>query len=309
MLLALKDWHAFLEVAALKSISKASERLHISQPALSTKLKRLEEDLGFALFERSWEGVRLSAEGSYFLPYALQMLQSIEDASIVLSPSTAERLRTFSEVVNDSCTLRIGIEPWLMPVIMPRLTSVLRAQVQGQPVRLVSYPSLVLKALLRYQCLDMGYFYTVNPAEQSDFEHTHLFEDGAVVIFNHPDGVTTLDAFVHSPEFKQLPFVLFDNPTLNHHRDITKAITEIFNIEKFHVVNDIYLCMKLIEAGLAWTVMTESGAQSLRELTQVASRIRTEPLGSRLPYVKVTLGLATHADPLATNVYQACKQA
>ena len=59
-----------LEVAKSSSISKAATRLYISQPALSTSIKELEEELGIVLFERTSKGIRLTDEGREFVSYA-----------------------------------------------------------------------------------------------------------------------------------------------------------------------------------------------------------------------------------------------
>lgn len=64
----------FYEVAELKSISKVSNNLHISQPALSHQLSKLEKDLGVKLFERSNKGVELTSKGKIMYSYAKQIL-------------------------------------------------------------------------------------------------------------------------------------------------------------------------------------------------------------------------------------------
>ena len=64
----------FYEVAELKSISKVSNNLHISQPALSHQLSKLEKDLGVKLLERSNKGVELTNKGKIMYNYAKQML-------------------------------------------------------------------------------------------------------------------------------------------------------------------------------------------------------------------------------------------
>ncbi|MCR5371204.1 MAG: LysR family transcriptional regulator, partial [Clostridium sp.] len=59
-----------LEVARSSSIREAASRLFITQPALSTSVKELEEELGFLIFERTNRGVRITEEGREFLSYA-----------------------------------------------------------------------------------------------------------------------------------------------------------------------------------------------------------------------------------------------
>ncbi|MNN01204.1 HTH-type transcriptional regulator CatM [compost metagenome] len=101
---------SFLAVAREKSISKAALFLHMSQPDLSNRLRKLEEGLGFALFERSWSGVQLTKLGSYFLPYAIQLMQELKDASIVLSFNSDDVVNSYEEIINRSDQLLIGID-------------------------------------------------------------------------------------------------------------------------------------------------------------------------------------------------------
>ena len=56
-------YNIFLAVAQTKSLSAASKRLFISQPAISKAIKQLENELGTALFFRSSKGVQLTDDG------------------------------------------------------------------------------------------------------------------------------------------------------------------------------------------------------------------------------------------------------
>ena len=66
----LQTLRAFVTVAREGSVSRAAERLHLSQPAVSLKLKQLQQDLGLTLFERRPQGLALTADGQALLPSA-----------------------------------------------------------------------------------------------------------------------------------------------------------------------------------------------------------------------------------------------
>ena len=66
----------FLEAARMGNISRAAEALFVSQPALSLQIKRLEEELGCALFRREPQGVCLTDAGQVFLREAREMGES-----------------------------------------------------------------------------------------------------------------------------------------------------------------------------------------------------------------------------------------
>ncbi len=59
-----------LEVASSSSIREAATKLFISQPALSSSIRELEEELGILLFERTNKGISLTDEGREFVTYA-----------------------------------------------------------------------------------------------------------------------------------------------------------------------------------------------------------------------------------------------
>ncbi|MEW6706196.1 MAG: LysR family transcriptional regulator [Pseudomonadota bacterium] len=86
----------FVVVAQEGSITRASERLFLSQPAVSAQIKALEDTLGITLFERTVRGMRLTAPGRQILAKAEQTLSThrelVEEASRVKG-SMAGRLR------------------------------------------------------------------------------------------------------------------------------------------------------------------------------------------------------------------------
>ncbi len=65
---------AFVETVQLSSISKAAERLHLTQPAVSLQLQSLESSIGYQLLIRSNRGVQLTEYGKVFYSYAQSFL-------------------------------------------------------------------------------------------------------------------------------------------------------------------------------------------------------------------------------------------
>ena len=110
MNLEFAELHAFVVLAGELHFRKASERLFLSQPALSKKIQKLEEKLKGALFVRSRRRVALTDAGKSFLPKAAKLLQDAEDA-----------LReTQAAVQGRAGTLRIGFGIASLPEILPR---------------------------------------------------------------------------------------------------------------------------------------------------------------------------------------------
>ena len=70
---------SFIEVKHTRSLSKASKLLHISQPALSKQIQRLEADLEVNLLKRSAQGVELTEAGELFITRMLPILEQISE--------------------------------------------------------------------------------------------------------------------------------------------------------------------------------------------------------------------------------------
>ena len=67
--LNLEQIRAFLAVVRLGGVHKATQTLNLTQPAVTARIKKLEETLGIELFERGAAGLRLTRQGENFVPY------------------------------------------------------------------------------------------------------------------------------------------------------------------------------------------------------------------------------------------------
>lgn len=111
-----KNPEYFLTIAKERSISRAAEKLYLSQPYLSQYLARLEANLGVVLLDRSHTPLRLTAAGELFHAYLER--QSFLDRQLVSD------LRDLQD--RKRPMLHIGVSPWrgstLLPDILPAFT-------------------------------------------------------------------------------------------------------------------------------------------------------------------------------------------
>ena len=90
------------------SLRRASERLHISQPALSEAVSKLERELGVTLLDRRRTGARISRQGRHLLQNMVEVLEAVDRLRTAAGDqSTATRflrIGTVNAATTDSCS-------------------------------------------------------------------------------------------------------------------------------------------------------------------------------------------------------------
>ncbi|MFI0772935.1 LysR family transcriptional regulator [Streptomyces sp. NPDC021218] len=112
-----RDLRYFTAVAEELHFTRASERLFVSQPALSKQVRMLERQLGAPLFERDRQGARLTPVGAALLPHAYQVLAAWDAAREAVEAAKAGQ-RTTLLVGMSTSPGRSG----LLPAIRSRFT-------------------------------------------------------------------------------------------------------------------------------------------------------------------------------------------
>lgn len=115
-----------IAVAEEHSFTRAAQRCHVVQSALSHQIKALERELSVALFARSSRKVELTAAGEAFLPGAYKALESVERA-------VADSAAVDGEIRG---SLKIGVIPTVTTIDVPALLSEFHLAHPGVRIRL-----------------------------------------------------------------------------------------------------------------------------------------------------------------------------
>jgi DNA-binding transcriptional LysR family regulator len=187
---------AFLTVAERRSVSAAAEVLFVTQPALTTRIKNLERELGTALFLRTPRGMRLTEEGRAFRPHARRAVQSLAEGR--------ELLRELGE--GRVGELLVGAAPAISTYVLPLVLR--RFQASFPNVRLVvrtGHSEEVLELVLREQ-VQIGLVRDLpHPAVKS----VPLYEDEIVLVV-HPDHRFAAERSIAVQELGAERLILFD---------------------------------------------------------------------------------------------------
>jgi DNA-binding transcriptional LysR family regulator len=159
----------FVETARRRNLSRAAEALHVTQPALTARLKALEQELGSPLFERGRGGMRLTAVGRAFLPYAERALGAMEEGRTLVSEHAS----------GSAGQLSIGTAPAVGAYVLPGL---LARYVQRLPaVRLTvqtGHSEEIVEAVAQGE-LEIG---LIRELRHPGVQATPLYEDELILV-------------------------------------------------------------------------------------------------------------------------------
>jgi DNA-binding transcriptional LysR family regulator len=118
----------------------------VTQPAVSAQIAKLEEMVGFALFERSGGRLKPTSEGMLFYAEAMRVLGEFD------------RLQTTTTQIRDGQAGRLTIasHPWAAISLLPKLVAEFLSERTGVAVRLISRHSDVVSQLLPSESFDIG---------------------------------------------------------------------------------------------------------------------------------------------------------
>ncbi|AZZ92052.1 LysR family transcriptional regulator [Hahella sp. KA22] len=128
MNLSQRHLQMFVTTAAYCNVSRASEILHISQPALTRALKELESQLGVTLFQRTTRRINLTMEGERFLPVAQRLLNDMTVAIDMVRGEATGQQGSISLAVGEAfgCT------------VLPAVLKVFAQSYPGVRVRIIN---------------------------------------------------------------------------------------------------------------------------------------------------------------------------
>ncbi|MEW9922384.1 LysR family transcriptional regulator [Marimonas sp. MJW-29] len=163
MHLSLRQLATFREVMRSGSISQAARTVGRTQPAVSTMIQTLEDQLGFALFLRSHGKLTPTPEAQFFLEECEDILGRVERTE-----RTVQRISSLQ-----SGKLKIACHPAASSVFLPRLMTGFLKDREDLDVSLIMRSSDVIEDLIASQQYDLGFAETPQPRSsirQTDYD-------------------------------------------------------------------------------------------------------------------------------------------
>ena len=169
----MRQLQAFVTIAEQGSFIEASERLHLSQPALSIAIRKLEASAGGALFNRSPRGVQLTPEGRHFLPIARRLIGDWDDA-----------LGDLSELFNkERGKVTLAALPTLAAGFLPAVLADYRHRYPNIAINVHDVLASQVDELVGSQRADIGF--SVRPGATEAIHFEPLVDDHFVAVCPH----------------------------------------------------------------------------------------------------------------------------
>ena len=277
------ELEAFVAVAELRSFSKAGERLHLTQPAVTKRIKTLEASLATRLFDRLGKQVDLTHGGQLLMPRAGDLLAAKAD--------TERLLRNLNEQISGSLRLatshHVGLHR-LAPVMKAFSDDFIDVQLD---IRFED--SEAAHELVRRGESELAVV-TLDPAGEADLNYAPLWDDPLcfLVAADHPLARTQADSAppISLPELARFPAIL---PGLATYTG--RIVAELFSSREIALsshlsTNYLETISMLAGIGLGWSVLPAS------MVTGNLVRLATDA-----PPLRRTLGCVTNPKRTQSN--------
>lgn len=256
-----RNYEYFVAIVEAGSLTKAAERLYVSQPSLSQYLKRLETSLGVELFDRSTSPLRLTYTGERYYQYVLQLMKLDENVR-----------REFQDIQNQtSGRLRLGVALWRGACLLPDVFPTFHQQYPDIHIELTEGRSVQLESALMNDKIDLAVMNLPRTLDYNKLTCEIICEERILLAAptHHPYvhdllvDCDTLDGYPRAPLelLEHIPLIL-TKPGQN----LTHEVRHMLG--KNHIEPNILLetgnlttAINLTAQGIACTFVPEEGAK------------------------------------------------
>lgn len=279
----IRHLRTFLTVAELGSINKASEKLFIAQPALSRRIRLLEETLGAKLFERHGRGMAITSAGELLVQRAAGILSALEQAKI----DVAEEAGVVSGHV------ALGVTPTVGMVLA---TSLAERYCQAYPrvtLQIIEEMTGFLLERLQAGRLDLAVLY--NPKSPRFLRLEPLHTEELYLVGSAASGLS-LDAPVPFEKLAKLDLVLPSEGHALRELVVDTAAKQGISLRVRVEADSFRIQKELVERAIGYTVLPFAAVH-----TEVGeNRLCAAPISE--PVIKRRLVLAKRSDRAVTQV-------
>lgn len=240
----LRHLRLFCLVAEELNLTRAAQRLHMTQPPLSRQIKALEEELGSRLFRRGPQGLALTATGQVFYEHARQILDKVETSTATIRRMERSQRPLFS----------IGFVPSVFYGQLPLLARELRQKDKAE-LSLVELTTVQQIQALKAGRIDIGFGRL--RVDDPDVEQRVLFDEPLLAAL--PTGHALEGTRPSLEELARYPLILFPARPRPSLADMVQGLFHRrgLKIQVVQETNELQTALGLVASNLGITLVPE----------------------------------------------------
>lgn len=259
----------FVKLAELKHFSKAADACFVSQPTLSTQIKKLEVELGVQLVERSPKNIMLTPVGQEIADRARLVLSDIDQIKAV-----ARRSGNPADGV-----LRLGLFPTLAPYLLPHVVPGLRNKYPNLRLQLAEDKTEDILRMLQQGELDAALL--ALPINDEGMDVEILFEEPFVLALPGDHALVNKETITIDDLQGAELLLLDEGHCLRDHALEVCALADAHERVDFHATS-METLRQMVAAGVGVTLMPLLAVKPpIAKTGNVAIRPFVEPVPSR----------------------------
>ncbi|MCT2344719.1 LysR family transcriptional regulator [Niallia taxi] len=236
----------FVEVVKQKSMTRASEKLHISQPALSKGIKSLEEEIGITLINRSNKTHELTDAGQIVYEYAQKIMAQMDEMATTLHDMT--------NLARGSIT--IGIPPMIGSLFFPKVIAAFHKAYPNIHINIKEYGAAKVVKSVEEGEFEIGI--AVLPlTDESSFNVFHLVSEEIKLIVNEQHKLADRKQ-VHMKELKEEEFIFYSEEFALYEMMKRGFINEGFEPNIIFKSSQWDFMIEIVAANLGISMLPES---------------------------------------------------
>lgn len=258
-----------------KSISLAAERSHISQPALSSAISKLEDELGVILLKRTNSGAILTEIGNLIITKAKDVLNNIDEIKSIAQGSSVE--------LNGNISL--AAEPSVNITIMPNILTTFKYNHPKVNVLLKVGESNNILQDVESGKADFGIILDTDAFRKSkDINYRELFSDEFVVISGIDQKIAQETTTMSLKQALSLPILLYNTEYITN-CGVSALLQKYGNINVSYRVDNLEMMEKILSQGEIIAFVPQFMADEYMK----SSRIKKIPINDAKLQVSVIL--------------------
>jgi LysR family hydrogen peroxide-inducible transcriptional activator len=273
--MTLSELRFVVAVAKERNFRRAAEKCFVSQPALSLAIKKLEEDLGVMIFERSRTDVNPTPIGEKIIEQAIRAIEEVGHIREIAKQGDNQLSGAF----------RLGLIYSVGPYLLPEIIPILRLSAPEMPLDIEENLTVQLEAQLKSGAIDAAV--VALPFDVSGIKTMPLYDEEYIVMVPTAHHWASRQ-FIHAHELIDENVLLLNSGHCYSHQ-VLQACPDLSRKGQVLQGNSLETIRNMVASNLGITVLPCSAATERYMNPHVDSLVKVIPFADPVPVRRIAL--------------------